>query len=148
MKHFISLTATIILSMSALFGLHEQPSQPVSQPAPFSAYPLKSSSVWVSEMLATMNVTVSDNVKFVFQNEDNCGAEISSIGMGGCTVTQKDGTFVVLISPELAYTYEGNHILFHEIAHTLGMGECDAEYYAHRFEETPIWSYPSCAPQA
>ena len=54
------------------------------------------------------------------------------------------GRYAVLISPELAYTAWGNHILFHELAHTMGADECGAEAYAHQFETVELWSYPEC----
>ena len=142
-----NLTASILIFLSALMGQPSQPaSQPVADPASFSAYPFKLASTWVPETLADAGVDMPANVTFLYQNENNCGAKLSPSHMGGCTVKMVNGHYAVLISPELAYTAAGNHILFHELGHTLGMNECEAEAYAHTFEDPTklLWSYPEC----
>lgn len=144
----MNIFLTIILTLSALLGPASQPasvpvSQPASDPASFTLAPLKLASTWVPEALADAEVSVPANVSFLYQNKYNCGA--IETGMGGCTVkrTDMDG-YIILLSPELAYTAWGNHILFHEIAHTMGANECEAEAYAHQFEAVALWSYPEC----
>lgn len=104
--------------------------------------------VWASLTLAEAGVKLSPSVTLEFTNEDNCGAKLSTASLGGCTHTithlNAPSTYTVQISPELAYTAWGNHILFHELAHTMGADECGAETYAHHFEDEPLWGYPSC----
>lgn len=104
--------------------------------------------LWLNEQLAQNDVTLEDGVYVFFTNDPalNCGAKLSTTGYGGCTTDLEDGRYVVAISPELAYTQWGQHILFHELGHTKGMGECEAEDYAHNFEDPSqfLWSYPEC----
>lgn len=140
----MNLILALILSLTAILGQPAQPvSQPTADPASFSLAPFKLASTWVPEALADAGVELPENVTILFQNEHNCGA--TETGLGGCTVTRTDiDGYVVLISPELAYTAWGNHILFHEIAHTMGANECEAEAYAHQFEAVALWSYPAC----
>lgn len=140
----MNIIIALILTLSAIFAPVQAPATaPTSDPASFSLAPFKLTSTWVPEALADAGVSLPDNVTILFQNEHNCGAVDG--GLGGCTVTRTDiDGYVVLISPELAYTAWGNHILFHEIAHTFGAGECEAEAYAHQFEATALWSYPAC----
>jgi galactokinase len=95
-------------------------------------------------MLESADMELTPNVTMIFSNTSNCGAEKSTAGRGGCTYTVAPNTYVIVMSPELANTQWGNHILFHELAHTVGMGECEAEAYAHQFEEEELWSYPTC----
>jgi hypothetical protein len=146
----VNIILSLMIILSAIFGGQtEAPapiSQPASDPASFTLAPFKLASTWVPEALADAGVAYPENVVFLYQNEYNCGAEISDLGQGGCTVTMEDGSgYVVLLSPELAYTAWGNHILFHELAHTMGADECTAEAYAHQFEAVALWSYPECA---
>jgi hypothetical protein len=142
------LIACLIILASSIISLpasaSEPVSQPVSEPATFSAQPLGLASTWVPEALESAGVQVDNTVVFLYTDTDNCGAILSEVGQGGCTVTLKDGGHAVLISPSLAYTAWGNHILFHELAHTYGANECEAEAYAHQFEVTKLWSYPEC----
>lgn len=144
----LHIILTIILTITALIGPASQPasvplSQPASDPASLTLAPLGLASTWVPEALADAGVEYPTNVYFLFQNEHNCGAVNG--GYGGCTVTLEDNSgYVVLISPELVYTAWGNHTLFHELAHTMGAGECEAEAYAHQFEAVALWSYPEC----
>lgn len=146
----IQIILSIILTLSTIVGLPSQPasvpvSQPTSDPASFTPAPLKLASTWVPEALADAGVAYPTNVQFLYQNEYNCGAIHSEVGMGGCTVKRTDiDGYIVLISPKLAYTAWGNHILFHELAHTMGANECEAEAYAHQFETAALWSYPEC----
>jgi len=142
----VNIILSIILSLTAIFAPTSAPATaPVSEPTKFSASPFKLASTWVPEALAEAGVAYPQNVVFLYQNEDNCGAELSEAGLGGCTVKRTDiEGYVVLISPELAYTAWGNHILFHELAHTMGANECEAEAYAHQFETVALWSYPEC----
>ena len=148
----MNIILTIILSLSAILApvpTSAPATAPVRESANYSDYlslaPFKLPSLWAREALADGGVDYPENVVFVFQNEDNCGATLSEVGQGGCTVPMDDGRYAVLISPELAYTAWGNHILFHELAHTMGANECEAEAYAHQFESVELWSYPECA---
>lgn len=146
-----SITASVIIFLASVVGMPAQPSQPasqpVSQPASFNGYPLKSATLWATETLDILEVQPASNVRFEFTNESNCGAELSAMHLGGCTTTEADGSYTVRVSPKLAYTAWGNHILMHELAHTMGAGECEAEAYAHQFEDANalLWSYPECA---
>jgi hypothetical protein len=137
---------TIVLTIASLLSLPA--SQPASassnEPLTFNAYPLMSSSLWASEVLSDAGVSLPANVRLAFTNEGNCGAEISIAGLGGCTTYHEDMSMTVTISRELSYSSWGNHILMHEIAHTLGADECTAEAYAHQFEQVALWSYPEC----
>ena len=99
---------------------------------------------WAQAMLESADMELTPNVTLLFTSASNCGAEKSTAGIGGCTYTVAPNTYVVTISPELANTQWGNHILFHELGHTVGLGECEAESYAHQFEEVELWSYPLC----
>lgn len=140
----MNIIIALILTLSAIFAPTQEPvSQPTSDPASFTLAPFKLASTWVPEALADAGVELPENVTILFQNQYNCGA--TETGLGGCTVTRTDiKGHVILISPELAYTAWGNHILFHEIAHTMGANECEAEAYAHQFEAVALWSYPEC----
>lgn len=89
-------------------------------------------------------VDVPAHVEFLFTNEGNCGAEISADGQGGCTYYLADKTVIVL-SPGMAWTVGGAHVLLHEVGHATGLvDECEAEAFAHQFEDAPYWSYPEC----
>lgn len=100
---------------------------------------------WAEATLAGAGVELPANTELLFSNVGNCGADISANGMGGCTYTLTDKRVIVL-SPGLAWTEAGSHILFHETAHAMGiMDECEAEAYAHSFEDVAYWSYPECA---
>lgn len=144
----MNILISLILTLSAIFA-PVQASAPTLAPATeamtSTLAPFKLSRLWVTEALASAGVPAPTNVTFLFQNDHNCGAELSEVGQGGCTVPMKDGHYAILISPELAYTAQGNHILFHELAHTMGATECEAEAYAHQFETVALWSYPECA---
>jgi hypothetical protein len=101
---------------------------------------------WAEATLAGSGVTLPANVSLVYSSVANCGADLSAAAMGGCTYKLADRT-VIVISPELAWTAAGSHILFHEIGHALGIdNECHAEEFAHQFEDPAnlVWSYPSC----
>jgi hypothetical protein len=100
---------------------------------------------WVEATLAAADFELTPNVAVVFSDTSNCGADISTVAMGGCTYATGANTYTIVISPGLVGTDSGKHILFHELGHTVGMGECEAEAYAHQFEESPLWSYPNCA---
>jgi len=101
---------------------------------------------WAESTLAGSGVSLADNVTMLFTSESNCGALISAVAAGGCTYHLTDGRIVIIISPELAWTEAGSHILFHETAHALGISdECAAEEWAHQFEDAPYWSYPACS---
>lgn len=144
----MNIILSIILSIIIMMGAPAQPSQPAPQPsadpASFTLAPFKLASTWVPEALADAGIPYPSNVTFLYQDENNCGAKDG--GLGGCTVTMPNGHYAVLISPKLAYTPWGNHILFHELGHTLGYDECGAESYAHSFEDPAhlLWSYPEC----
>lgn len=145
----MNLILALILSLTAILGPASAPvSEPLRETASYSPNlslaVFKLPSLWVRDALADAGLEYPDNVIFVFQNEDNCGATLSTVGLGGCTVPMEDGKFAVLISPQLAYSTWGNHILFHELAHTEGADECGAEYYAHQFETVKLWSYEEC----
>jgi hypothetical protein len=99
---------------------------------------------WAGVMLAYAGIDLKANVQLIFSNTSNCGADISTVHLGGCTYNLGDGNYAVVISPELAWTKVGNHILFHELGHTVGLDECGAEAFAHQYEEVALWSYPNC----
>lgn len=99
---------------------------------------------WAQAMIESADMELTPNVTLVFTSAFNCGAEKSTATLGGCTYTVAPNTYVVTISPELANTQWGNHILFHELGHTVGLDECGAEAFAHQFEEVELWSYPLC----
>jgi hypothetical protein len=122
-----------------------QPVESVAETAPFDVSYLSSASQWGHDTLTSAGITLPATTRIVYTNTDNCGAQASSAGMGGCTTTMEDGSYLVAISPALKYSAWGNHILFHEYAHTLGYGECAAEAYAHVYEgNADLWSYPEC----
>ena len=144
----IKATIALILSLSYMLGVAQPASQPVSQPvteAPtFDTFYLHSAAQWGAESLSGVGISLPAHVHIQYTNEGNCGAEGPS-HMGGCTTRHLDGTITVTVSPELKYSAWGNHILFHEYAHTLGYGECAAEAYAHVLEgNADLWSYPEC----
>jgi hypothetical protein len=149
----IQIILTIVLTITTMIGgpasqpasqpLAQPVSQVTSDPASFTLAPFGLPATWAPEALSDAGISKPANVTILFQNEYNCGAEVT--GLGGCTVKRTDiDGWVILISPELAYTAWGNHILFHELAHTMGAGECEAEAYAHQFEAVALWSYPEC----
>jgi broad specificity polyphosphatase/5'/3'-nucleotidase SurE len=100
--------------------------------------------VWAEATLAGAGVVLPESVSLVFSDVANCGANLSTAAIGGCTYRLAAET-VIVISPSLAWTEAGSHILFHEVAHALGISdECAAEEWAHQFEDAPYWSYPEC----
>lgn len=157
----MSLITLIIIAVSAFIGGYngstpEAPKQAMEQAveapiqAPQSApvaprvVSVEQAQTWATFMLEQADMELPPTTALIFSNTSNCGAEISTAGLGGCTYTLEDGSHAVILSPELAWTQWGTHILFHELAHTVGMGECEAEAYAHQFEEIELWSYPLC----
>lgn len=104
--------------------------------------------LWLANTLEESGVVVPENVDIEITDEENCGSEISPEQTGGgCTIfmTTKDGVTRVLVSPTALENGTGAHILFHELGHALhGMGECEAEAYAHKHSDPEQWSYPSC----
>jgi len=100
---------------------------------------------WVTNTLAEAGIKVPANVHIVLTDTGNCGAQASNVGLGGCTTFHADGTMTVAVSPRLAGSVAGNHVLFHEYAHTLGYGECEAEAYAQVYTgRADVWAYPEC----
>ena len=162
----MSLISILIIAISAFIGGYngapteaptqapvEAPSQALSQalsqfatqaPAPVPNTSVEVAHNWAQAMIESADMELTPNVNLVFSNSSNCGAEISTAGRGGCTYTVGPDQYVVVLSPELANTQWGNHILFHELGHTVGLGECEAETFAHQFEEEELWSYPTC----
>jgi hypothetical protein len=150
---FVAILATLLL----LAGIQLQPATATpATPAPatqqvipqmFRFHPVATvdqAREWAEATLSGSGVTLADNVTLLFSSTANCGADASAAGMGGCTYFLKSGP-VVVISPELAWTQAGSHILFHETAHSMGIvDECAAEAWAHQFEDEPYWSYPEC----
>jgi hypothetical protein len=118
-----------------------EPLAPVVTPPPA---PTLDAQLWGEETLAS--VGIATDVRILWTDVGNCGADISTGGMGGCTYTHEDYSRTIIMSPGLTGTDWGRHILFHEIGHTLGLDECGAEAYAHQFEVEPLWSYPECNP--
>lgn len=148
MNKVSALIVSVIMVLATFTGASAQASQPVSQPvveAPtFDTFYLGSAAQWGAESLSNVGITLAPSDRIAYTNVDNCGATGLS-GLGGCTHTFEDGSHLITISPELKYTAWGNHILFHEYAHTLGYGECAAEAYAHVIEgNADLWSYPEC----
>lgn len=146
----MSLISALIIFLSAFISSYseapaEAPVQAIEAPAPtFTGDVYEAPTDWVGQSLWEADMELSPNVIVALTNDLNCGAEASPVGLGGCTYTLEDGTYYVTVSPELAWTPQGTHILFHEIGHTLGMGECEAEYYAAQFDTVEQWSYPEC----
>lgn len=117
----------------------EDTTDPVAAPA---------SLTWYEAVLQYAGIELPDNVLIGLTNTHNCGAELSTVGLGGCTYPAgQDGTIVILVSPELQYTRVGEHILLHEVGHALGIKEeCGAEEFAHQWSDPNYWAYPECAP--
>jgi hypothetical protein len=109
-------------------------------------YTVEQANEWVQAELEEADMEMVPTTTILFTNTANCGADISTVAQGGCTYNLQDGTHVMVLSPTLPFTAWGHHILFHELAHTLGiMDECKAEAYAHQFEyDVELWSYPAC----
>lgn len=157
----MSLITILIIALSAFIGGYngattEAPKQAMEQAvqapiqAPQSApvaprvVTVEQAQTWATFMLEQADMELTPNVSLVFSSTSNCGAELSTAGLGGCTYTVAANTYVVVLSTDLAWTQWGTHILFHELGHTVGLGECEAEAYAHQFEEIELWSYPLC----
>lgn len=117
----------------------QAPAAPVVAPTQASK-----ADMWAAATLRDARIS-APNVKWLFTNEANCGAALSAENSGGCTYETAANQYTVIISPELAGTAGGHHILFHELAHTQGIAdECAAEAFAHQFESEALWSYPEC----
>lgn len=146
----MNIIIAIILTLSAIFA-------PVQASAPMSApiadqveqtpIPQLLGLDWLAYELALSGAVVPDKTYIVLTNELNCGAELSEVGMGGCTHWLEDGSFYITVSPELAWTAGGNHTLHHELGHVVldTHDECAVEAYAHKFTTATLWSYPECA---
>lgn len=92
---------------------------------------------WITDVLTKTNTTVADNVEFFIEDgEKNCGT--------GCARMFTDGSYDIYISPEVYGTEIGEYVLIHEVAHTYGKGECEAEFMAHARVDTEVWGYPQC----
>lgn len=102
---------------------------------------------WIDVEFDRYGQTIPAGIHFQLTNELNCGAVLSTSGMGGCTHFLEDGSRYITVSPELAYTPEGTHVLWHEVGHAVldTVDECAAEAYAHKFSDPNLWSYPQCA---
>lgn len=104
---------------------------------------------WDEAVLQWAGIELPSNVIIALINENNCGAKLSTVGLGGCTypATATDPRIVITVSPELQYTRVGEHILLHEVGHALGiMEECGAEEFAHQWSDPNYWAYAECAP--
>lgn len=100
---------------------------------------------WSELVLADTGMNLPKGLTVKLTNEGNCGAEISPVALGGCTRQLPEGP-EILVSPELAGTMAGYHILLHELGHSLGIvDECGAEYFAHEWSAEGYWAYPECA---
>lgn len=100
---------------------------------------------WVQLTLADTGMELPKGLTVKLTNERNCGAESSPVGLGGCTRHLPEGP-EILVSPELAGTVAGYHILLHELGHAEGIvNECGAEYFAHEWSAEGYWAYPECA---
>lgn len=134
-----ALVATSALTLSAA------PVADAEMPATRESVSWLSQADWATDTLSEAGIEVPANVTVTLTDVGNCGADLSAAGMGGCTTHNTDGTITVVVSPGLAGSAWGNHILLHEYAHTLGYGECAAEAYAHVYERSSdLWSYPEC----
>lgn len=103
---------------------------------------------WLPYTLSLTPVSAPDNLIIILSSgPENCGAKLSPTGLGGCTTWLKSGTILISISPELAWTEAGNHVLYHELGHAIldTNDECTAEAFAHQHTSTTLWSYPECA---
>lgn len=100
---------------------------------------------WPQVVVASTVIELPAGTTITLTNERNCGAEASPVGLGGCTRHLASGA-EILVSPELANTVGGFHILLHEIGHATGItDECGAEDYAHEWSAEGYWAYPACA---
>lgn len=102
---------------------------------------------WIDRELAQTDIVVPANVHFILRNDAlNCGAQASQFAQGGCTHWLEDGSVLVVMSPELADTPQGKHILFHELGHVMldTQDECMADYYALSYAPMANWAYAEC----
>lgn len=140
------ITAEDYSCVPASFYAPVAPVQPAAEVAqPVAAY-TTTGVEWIDSEFTRTGQEIPAGVYFQLTNELNCGAEISVVGTGGCTYFLPDGTHYITVSPELAYTTAGTHVLWHEVGHAVlnTYDECAAEAYAHQFSDPNLWSYPSC----
>lgn len=139
--------ASILLSLGLIFTAPAPAA--IQAPAAPTTYTVEQGNEWVQAELEEADMELSPNIKILFTNTANCGAEISATNEGGCTYSDAAGNKTIILSPTLPFTVGGHHVLFHELGHAVGyIDECEAENYAHQFEyEQEIWSYPTCEEQ-
>jgi len=139
----VNIFLALIISLITGIMPNTQANEPISQ-APASQV---QEFTWEESVLYEAGLTLPDNAVLSFSDVDNCGSKLSPTGTGGgCMRTMEDGSKLILVSPQVYGTLEGEHILLHETAHALGiMNECSAEYFAHDHgSEWYMWSYPQC----
>lgn len=153
----MNIILAILLTMVGLSAPASAPaSEPVESVSQVTSEPVDPALVpsiqatlgldWVAYELALSGAVVPENVIISLTNESNCGAEISQAGMGGCTYFLPSGTTYITVSPALAWTAWGSHILHHELGHAVlnSHDECAVEAYAHQYTASTLWSYPEC----
>ena len=147
----MNIILAILLTLSAFFGQAPAPTvEPVAGAVEEAVEEVPIPALlgldWLTYELALSKAVVPDNTIISLTNESNCGAKLSEAGMGGCTHWLQSGTVYITISPELAWTAWGNHILHHELGHVVldTTDECVVESYAHSFTTETLWSYPEC----
>jgi hypothetical protein len=143
----VNIILSILIILSAFTGQAPAPisEAPVEQVAQ-TPIPQVLGLDWLSYELALSGAVVPENVVISLTNESNCGAELSTVGVGGCTHWLPSGVAYITVSPELAWTASGNHILHHELGHVVldTHDECAVEAYAHSYTTATLWSYPEC----
>lgn len=148
----MNLILAILLSLTGLVApATVQAVEPVSGPrvAPVAQAPIPATLglEWLPYTLSLSPVSAPDNLIISLSSgPENCGANLSPTGLGGCTTWLQNGTILVTVSPELAWTEAGNHVLYHELGHAIldTDDECTAEAFAHQHTSSTLWSYPEC----
>ena len=143
----MNVILAILISLSALVA----PAQaPINEDDYMPPLPIEEvlGMDWVRYELGRSGAPIAENITVQLTNDPalNCGAELSTVGQGGCTHWLPNGTVLIVVSPALEWTAWGQHILHHELGHAMleTYDECAAESYAHGFTQIVLWSYPQC----
>lgn len=143
----MNIILSILIILSAFTGQAPAPlSAPIVEQTEQVSIPQLLGLDWLEYELALSGAEVPENVIISLTNESNCGAELSVAGVGGCTHWLPSGITYITVSPELAWSAWGNHILHHELGHAVldTHDECAVEAYAHQHTTATLWSYPEC----